>query len=63
MIFIMTNSVKLGSQKRTFRRLESRYTAKHNQKKDIVGIVRNGKLIMLQFVQIHEQLQEQYYYL
>ena len=63
MIFIMTNRTRLGSQKRTFRRLESRYIAKHNQKKDIVGIVRNGKLIMLQFVQIHEQLQEQYYYL
>ena len=31
MILIMTNSVKLGSQKRTFRRLESRYIAKNNQ--------------------------------
>ena len=54
---------KIRESEENIRRLESRYIAKHNQKKDIVGIVRNGKLIMLQFVQIHEQLQEQYYYL
>ena len=46
MIFIMTNRTRLGSQKRIFRRLESRYIAKHNQKKDIVGIVANIKLTM-----------------
>ena len=54
----MTNSAKLRSQKIPFKKLESRYIAKYSQYKDIDAVA-NGKLIMLQFVQIHAQLQGQ----